>query len=304
MELHLKYRPKTFDQIVGNQEVVEILSNMIKNEECPHSILLTGPTGCGKTTLARIISNELGCKGADFKEIDIADFRGIDMAREIRRNSAYKPISGPCRVWVLDEAHELTTQAQDALLKILEDTPKHVYFILCTTESQKLKPTLRGRCSTYDVKTLTDREMKSLLKDVVKGEDESLEKPVFQQIIQDADGHPRNALQVLNQVLQVEEDNRLKTAERSAAVVSQSIELCRVLLNEETTWRKVATILKGLKQQDPEKIRRHVLAYCVSVLLKNTHNRAGLILEQFAEPYYNTGFNGLVLSCYTVIEGE
>jgi len=304
MSLHLKYRPKTFDEVIGNEEVIEILSNMLEKNDCPHSFLFTGPTGTGKTTVARIMADELGCVGEDLKEIDIADFRGIDMAREIRRKSGYKPISGPCRVWVLDEAHELTTQAQDALLKILEDTPRHVYFILCTTDDHKLKPTLKGRCSTFAMKTLEDRQMMSLLRRVVDGEDETLLKPVYQQIIQDGLGHPRNALQILEQVLSVEPDSRLKTAEKAAVEYSQSIELCRALMNENTTWQGVSKILTGLKQEEPEKIRRHVLGYCQSVLLKTSNNRAGLIMENFLEPFYNTLMPGLVFACYNIICGE
>jgi DNA polymerase-3 subunit gamma/tau len=229
--LALKYRPTSLDEIVGNQNVIEILKSQLDgNQPMPQSILLHGPTGCGKTTIARIIAAELGVKGSDLVEIDSADFRGIDTIREIRKQSAYKPLEGSCRVWVLDEIHMSTKEAQSALLKALEDTPKHVYYILCTTDPQKLLSTIRGRCSQLQVQTLADKEMKQLLRRVVKAENESLTKEVYEQIVQDSMGHPRNALQVLAQVLAVGEEQRLVVAKRAAETESQVIELCRALV--------------------------------------------------------------------------
>lgn len=301
MSLYLKYRPGDWDSVIGNEEVVEALAGMVKDlETCPHSFLLTGPTGCGKTTIGRIIAQKLGCVGNDFREVDSADFRGIDTVREIRKQAQYKPLEGPCRVWLIDECHKMTNDAQNALLKILEDTPKHVYFILATTDPQKLLSTIKGRCSSFQVKPLSDGKMMRLLREVVKAEGESLAKPVYQQIIQDSFGHPRNALQILDQVLKTAPERRLEAAQRSAEEQSQSIELCRALLNSRN-WIQVAKILEGLKDQDPEGIRRHVLGYCQSVLLKSKNDMAANIIECFWEPFYNIGFPGLVFACYSAI---
>jgi len=303
MNLYLKYRPQTLEEIIGNREVVESLQNMLANPKtCPHSFLLTGPTGCGKTTIGRIIAKELGAKGTDFIEVDSADFRGIDTIREIRKVAQYKPIEGDVRVWLVDEVHKTTNDAQNALLKILEDTPTHVYFILCTTDPQKLLPTIKGRCSTFEVRPLEEKQMFSLLRKVVKAEEENLEKQVYDQIIQDSFCYPRNALQILDQVLRVNPENRLATATKAAENQSQSIELCRILLKG-GGWKRVAEILKGLKNEDPESIRRHVLGYCQSVLLNKDEERCGLIMEEMIEPFYNTGFSGLVFACYTIIKG-
>ena len=308
MTLALKYRPKVFDDIVGNKDVVEVLKSQIIKKESQkeisqplsHAILLHGPTGCGKTTLARIIASDLGCEGADLKEIDSADFRGIDTIREIRRQSGYKPLGSPCRVWILDEVHRATGDAQSALLKALEDTPAHVYYILCTTDPQKLLPTIRGRCAQFQVQPLTDREMKKLLRRVVDAENESLERDVYDQIIQDSMGHPRNALQVLAQVLAVSGDKRLSVAKRTAELQSQTIELCRALMKQES-WKTIAGILKGLKGEDHEKIRRAVLGYCQSILLNGENNQAAAVMDEFIKPFYDSGFPGLTLACYGVV---
>ncbi len=302
MSLYLKYRPQNLSGIVGNTELVSALDGMLNDQEkCPHSFLLTGPTGCGKTTIGRIIAERLGCKGSDLREIDNANFRGIDTVREIIKQTQFKPLEGPCRVWIIDECHKMTNDAQNALLKILEDTPKHVYFILCTTDPQKLIGTIKGRCSVFTVKTLADAEMMGLLRRVVRAEGESLPKVVYEQIIQDSLGHSRNALQTLDQVLRVESEKRLEVAKRAAEEQSEAIELCRALIGRKD-WKEIASILTGLKGQEPENIRRVVMGYAQAILLKTDNPQAGLVLEEFLEPFYNTGFPGLVYACYAVIK--
>ena len=300
MSLYLKYRPKTLEEIQGNAEVSGALEGMLGDlRVCPHAFLLSGPTGCGKTTIGRIIATRLECKGSDFREIDSADFRGIDTVREIRKQSQFKSLEGPCRVWLIDECHKMTNDAQNALLKILEDTPKHIYFILCTTDPHKLLKTIQGRCSHFVVKPLNDNQMFRLLRKVVKAEGQELPKVVYDQISQDSFGHPRNALQILDQVLRVEPEQRLTVAKQSAEEQSESIELCRSLINGDG-WKKVSGILNGLKEQDPEGIRRHVMGYAQAVLLKAESDKAALVIEEFLEPLYNSGFAGLVYACYSI----
>lgn len=302
--LYRKYRPKSLEDILGNDKLVSALERYLQDPEtCPHAFLLHGPTGCGKTTIGRIIGERLGCKGSDLREIDTGDFRGIDTSREIRKQISFQPLEGDVKVWILDECHQLTTDAQDAMLKILEETPSHVFFILCTTNPEKLKKTVRDRCTQFQVNLLPDPVMGKLLRSVVKQEGENLQKLVYEQIIQDSLGYPRNALQILDQVLRVDPDLRLGTAQKAAEETSKSIELCRALLDAKG-WKEIGLILSGLKEQDPEGIRRHVLAYCTTVVLKGKNNQAALIMETFQEPLYNIGYPGLVLYCYTVINGE
>lgn len=304
MSLYLKYRPDTLEQVKGNAETIEALEKMLSDlDECPHVFLFHGPTGCGKTTLARIIATRLGCVGSDFNELDIADLRGIDNVRDIRNSSYYRPMEGPVRVWLLDEIQKMTGDAQNAMLKILEDTPKHVYFILCTTDPQKLISTIRGRCQQFQVKLLTEQQMLGLLRNVCRKEEQTVEREILEHIVRSAEGHPRNALNILEQVIAVSPENRLEVAQKQAEQQAQMIDLCRALLNHEG-WKKVSGILTGIKDQDPETIRRVVLGYCQSVLLGGDKEIAGLIMELFMEPTYNSGFPQIVFNCYSITKNK
>lgn len=299
MSLYLDYRPQTWDEIVGNEETVSSLQNMLKKGNVPHTYLFVGGSGCGKTTIARILANDLGCNGNDYREINAADFRGIDSVREIIQSAKYKPLEGKTKVYMIDECHKLTTDAQNAMLKILEDTPDHVYFILATTDPQKLLATVKSRAVQYVMNPLSDMEMMRLLKITIKKEKESVDKEVLEQIIQDSMGHPRAAMNILEKVLNTEPEERLEAAKAMAEQTNESIELCRCLLSN-SGWKKCAAILQGLKGQEAESIRRVVLGYAQSVLLKGDNDKAAMIIEQFMEPLYDVGFPGLVFNCYAV----
>jgi DNA polymerase-3 subunit gamma/tau len=301
MSLYLKYRPANLDQVKGNAEVISALKGMLeKKKDFPHAILFHGATGCGKTTLARIIAKELGCNGEDYQEINSANFRGIDTVRDMLRQCMYKPLEGSIRVYVLDEIHKMTGDAQNALLKTLEDAPSHVYFVLCTTEPHKLLPTIRGRCSQFQVNPLNETQMYGLLRRIVRDEGQELDKTIYDQITEYSLGHPRNALQILEQVLNVPADKRMDIAKQVALEQSEIRELCKALLKG-ASWKEVKPIIQSLKEQEAEDIRRVVLGYMQVVLLNGENDRAAFIMEQFWEPTYNHGFPYITYACYTII---
>lgn len=305
MSLYLKYRPATLDEVRGNSDLILTLKGMLGNRHtCPHSFLLHGPTGCGKTTIARIIANELGSTGYDLREINSADFRGIDTIRDLIKSSQYMAMESNCICWIIDEVHKMTNDAQNALLKILEDTPPHIYFVLCTTDPQKLLSTIKGRCSTFQVLPLSETEMRILLKRVARKEAKGIEDAVLNQIVESAKGHPRNALQILEQVLNVPQEQQLQTAKKAEAETTQAIDLCRALIKQ-APWSTIAKILSGMKDLEAESVRRVVLGYCQAILLSGKDEPiCGLILEEFLTPFYDSGFPQLVYACYSVTKNK
>ena len=130
MSLYQKHRPQTLADVQGNRNIVTTLKGLFATpEKMPHTFLFHGETGCGKTTIARIVAENLGCTENNLVEIDTGQFTGIDTVRDIRKSAQFIPLGGGVRVFIIDEVHRMTKDAQNAFLKILEDTPPHIYFI-------------------------------------------------------------------------------------------------------------------------------------------------------------------------------
>src|SRR3989304_2450876 len=158
MGSNIKFRPKDLSDIIGNRSIVTSLESILQSKDRPHAFLFTGKQGCGKTTLARILCKRLECSDHDLIEINISNNRGIDTARDIIQFAYVKPLDGRSRVYLLDEVHKSTNDFQNAILKVMEEPPEHLYFILCTTEPQKLLKTVISRCTEYVVSPLAPKK--------------------------------------------------------------------------------------------------------------------------------------------------
>lgn len=270
MELYRKYRPEDFDSMVGNEIAIKSLRKELENGT--HVFLLTGPAGCGKTTLARIMAKEVGAGPLSIREINSAENRGIDTAREILEQMRYNPSDGTSLVWILDEMHMITTAGQNALLKALEEVPETVYFFLCTTDPQKLIAPLKTRCSTIKVTPLTDEEMIYLLKRTARSEKIKISSEVYEKICEMANGGSRKALKLLSQVLTLDSDEeRLEALSKSGdeSDSPESIELCRALAGK-TSLKEQLKLLSKIDVSDPEKVRQGVMGYMNSCILKGS----------------------------------
>ncbi|MCK9281522.1 MAG: AAA family ATPase [Melioribacteraceae bacterium] len=301
MAYNIEFRPKTFNEIIGNRDTVESLQSLLQQKDPPHTFLFSGLTGCGKTTLARIVANELGCSEYDRIELNSSNNRGIDTARDIISQMSFKPLQGKCKVYILDEVHATTKDFQHAMLKALEDAPKHVFFILCTTEPEKLLKTILNRCSRFEVHKLNIKMIMRLLDNVLSPRKIKINIDVLEKIAEESEGIPRQALIMLQQIIGIKEaDKAIKIIQSIKTDQKQVIDLCRAL-NEGRAWNQIAGIIKSI-EAEPESIRRAVLGYFTTIALnskdKKTALRSAMIIENFTDNYYDSGKAGLILSAF------
>ena len=272
-----------------------------------HVYLLSGPPGTGKTTIARIAANKLGATEMDLREINSANARGIETAREIIQSIRYNP-QGEAIVYILDECQKFTGEMQSALLKPLEDTPESVYFFLCTTDPSKLLKAIKSRCTEIKTTVLPIEKIVSIIRRVNKLEELGISKNVLESIANKAEGSPRNALVMLEQISNADSDEAIEKILDSKGNEDDAevIELARALLNSKNNWKDIAIILRKLKDNgkldDTETIRYIVLGYMNAVIMNGSlMPRAVAALEAFSEPTYNTGKAGITLACLQTI---
>ncbi len=299
MELYKKHRPSTFKQVIGHETTVKSLRRMIKSNQVPHAILLHGPSGCGKTTIARIISSKLGAENMDVMERNSADYRGIDSVRDMIDIARLAPMSG-VRVVTLDEAHKLTNDAQNAFLKLLEDTPKSTWFILCTTNPEKLLKTIRTRCTTFQLGSLYDSDLKKLLIRTAKSEKIKMSDDHADDIVNQCEGAARTAMVYLDTLRHLDSDQWDEAIQHRLVDGDDNvIALCRALMSRKK-WNEIRKILVEIKA-DPENVRWAILGYASSVLLKQQSSVAHLIIELFSDNFYDSKKAGLVAACYATV---
>lgn len=307
VEFYRRYRPKLFKHVVGQEKVVNYLQEKLKTKTLPHVILLTGPSGVGKTTLAHIIKSKLGCEDFDFCKVNSADFRGIDMVREIYQKAPLAAIGKTnCRMWLIDECHKMSNDAQNAILNILEDTPKHIYFILCTTDEGKLINAIRTRCTELKLTSLPIKDMQRVVSNVLTEEKKKLDPDVMDRLIEISEGSPRKALVDLGKIIDLSEASEQLATLDQLDPKKKGFDLARALMDKRSKWANISSIIKSLDTyEEMEKIRHIVLGYASSVLLgKGDHNRAFLIITCFKDHWYDSKRAGLISSCWEVMTTE
>jgi len=220
--LYRTYRPANFEEIAGQEHITRTFKNALKNNKIAHAYLFSGPRGTGKTSIAKIIAKAVNCEHApvenpcnecdicrgidnnmisDVIEIDAASNNGVDEIREIRDKVKYLPGIGKYKVYIIDEVHMLSTGAFNALLKTLEEPPKHVIFILATTEPHKIPATIHSRCQRFDFRGVSVPEMITRLNTIINEEDINVEKEAIKVISESAEGGMRDAISLLDQVV-------------------------------------------------------------------------------------------------------
>nr|WP_317632470.1 DNA polymerase III subunit gamma/tau [uncultured Flavobacterium sp.] len=205
-----KYRPQTFNDVVGQQAITNTLINAIETNHLAQALLFTGPRGVGKTTCARILARKINQQGYDDPnedftfnvfELDAASNNSVDDIRSLIDQVRIPPQTGKYKVYIIDEVHMLSTSAFNAFLKTLEEPPAHAIFILATTEKHKILPTILSRCQIFDFKRITIKDAKDHLAEVAKSQNITFEDDALQIIAQKADGAMRDALSIFDRVV-------------------------------------------------------------------------------------------------------
>ena len=301
--LDIKYRPKSLDDIVGNESTVTSLKSKINSEVgIGKSLLFIGPSGCGKTTLAKIIKTELNCHEKDYHYFNASNTRGIDTIRNLESTARYLPLGGKIKFYVLDECHMLTKEAQNALLLLLEDPPKHVFFALCTTNPEKVIDTIKTRCNIYTVQSLPSHKIIFLLKRVISKElEQPLPDNLLKEIAYASQGSSRRALKLLDQVIDIENDEEAMNAIIDSTVSeTTTLEICQELLKPgKNKWATLAPMIKNI-DAEAETLRYAILGYFNAVLLnqKSDNDRVAEMLSIFIEPGMYSGKAGITLQIY------
>jgi len=220
--LYRKYRPQTFSEVIGQEHVVQTLTNSIKGNNISHAYLFSGPRGSGKTTIARILAKAINCehpdgfepcnkcsscleimasRSMDLVEIDAASHRGVDDVRELREGIKFAPVKSKYKIFIIDECHQLSKDAANALLKTLEEPPAHAVFILATTESHKMIPTILSRCQKFDFKRLQVPEIIKKLEFISKKENIKFDDSALSLIALNSRGSFRDAESLLDECM-------------------------------------------------------------------------------------------------------
>lgn len=290
-----KWRPKTFDDLIGQDYITQTLKNAISTGKMAHAFILSGPRGVGKTSTARIVAKALNCingptsdpcsecsfcteisegKSLDVMEIDAASHTGVNDVREIIENIKYLPTSGKNKIYIIDEAHMLSQSAFNALLKTLEEPPPHVLFILATTEVHKIPVTILSRCQRYDFKKVSVEKIKEQLTTITSKEKIKIDDETLYVIAQEADGSLRDSLSLMDQLIATFGSNiKHEDALTVLGILDRSL---------------IKFALEGIVKKDPK--------FCINIL--NQAIDKGISPKRFAEDLLrNLRYTLLIRTC-------
>ena len=283
----VKYRPAQFGELIGNEAINAALLRALSSETSrPHAFLFTGPSGIGKTTTARIVATHIG---AEVIEIDAASNNGVDAMRALVDVGQHMSLSGAgTRMFIIDEAHALTKPAWQAILKLLEEPPPHLYIALCTTEANKVPDTINTRCYHVALRALKPAEIEDLLILVAELEGWTVAPDVMQAVVQAATGQPRKALSILQSVWDAPSRDEVRRIINLMDASDPLIAVCQHLLAGKKSWKIIGEQLQRLDIDDFEEASiaagRYIMGAMTNARDENDARRAWLLLEALLFP--------------------
>jgi DNA polymerase-3 subunit gamma/tau len=320
--IYRKYRPQKFSEVIGQDHVVKTLINALRTDKISHAYLFSGPRGTGKTTVARLLAKAVNCtspersrqadkssyepcnkcescveimenRAMDLIEIDAASNRGIDEVRELRERIRFAPTHSKYKVFVIDEAHQLTKEAFNALLKTLEEPPAHAIFILATTEPHKMLPTILSRVQRFDFKKISFADIVKRLEGIAKSEGIKTEDKALRIIALNSEGHMRDAESMFGQVIAFSDGKEIKVhdVEEILGIVDVNLAIKFVDLIKDKKQSEVLLFIDKFINQGYDLVQfvESLINYSRALmLLRVDKNLSSLIKEELSQEQMNT----------------